>query len=530
MPGYSYGQPNNYPQTGYPGTGGTQPPAGSYGNQGAAPYSYFSAQASGGYNPPPVQTAANSYNTIPPGSGNNGYSTTPPVPVNNGYQFGNPVPAGTGYSPTPPMPSGNGYGNYVPQPTPVTPTGSFIPQTPYSPGYTSPGYQAGYPKPAANGYPQGYSPYSQMGKAPQNTIPPKQTPQQVPLNGGGYVPQKVNIRKRPIEKSDMVLYAVGGGLILLFIIAFWPLSNIVWLKWLFLIPAVLSTALLWLRPITDDGKRLCYTIVAGALCLAMIISIAQTQPVSDKTNPAKSQSGNQTASTGSGTNTGNNDSGTGDPYAGYGSSNYQPNTTSAPQQTSNANAVAGNRLLQFFTYWGENKIDDMVELCAPSWQVKQENAKKKLFTMLQNRRPTEFMLENISGPQGGDSLTFIMRVSIDKNNGKQVSIYQMSVRMVNESGNWYVDPNSLVSNEIQETPDPNATPVVTPTPSPYVDGNTVLYYNPDGGKQYHLDPNCIAIHSKYLPLKGKFTYSEINSGKYAELEPCNVCGAPLRNR
>ena len=130
--------------------------------------------------------------------------------------------------------------------------------------------------------------------------------------------------------------------------------------------------------------------------------------------------------------------------------------------------------------------------------------------------------------QGGDSLTFIMKVSIDKNNGKPVSIYQMSVRMVNESGQWYVDPNSLVSNEIQETPDPNATPVVTPTPEPYVDANTVLYYNPDGGKLYHSDQNCVSLHSRYLPLKGKFTYGQINDQPYASLEPCNVCGAPLR--
>lgn len=520
-PGYSYGQPNPYLQAGFPGTGGTQNPAagypnaspafqqaqqGGFGMQNSAPYGYASAQASGGYSPVPPMPPTNGYNTIPP------------------------TPATNGYNPVPPIPTGSGYGSYVPQPSPVTPTGSFIPQTPYSPGYTSPGYQPGYPKPAANGYPQGYSAYNQMGKIPQNTIPPKQTQENVPLNGGGYVPQPVSVRRRPMERNDKLLYIVGGALALLFILAIWPFSQSIVLKWLFLIPAVLSTALLWVKPITDDSKKLCYTIVAGALCIAMVISMITTNPGNGNGQSSGAQN-DQKSSTSSGGSSGNNESsGQTDPYAGYGTSNYQQNVTSAPQPTSNANALAGNRLLQFFTYWGENKLDNMVELCAPSWQVKQENAKKSIFTLLQNRRPTEFTLENISGPQGGDSLTFIMRVSIDKNNGKPVTIYQMSVRMVNESGQWYVDPNSLVSNEIQETPDPNATPVVTPTPTPYVDGNTVLYYNPDGGKLYHSDPNCISLHAKYLPLKGKFTYSEINSGKYAELEPCNVCGAPLRNR
>ena len=557
-PGYSYGQPNTYgqpgayPQTGYPAggavpQGGAQNPAAGYqqpapafrpqdgvngtGPQQSAGYvapqstgpvssgaqgPYF-APSYGGQNPAPYSYSATQ---------NSGYSPVPPAPVTGGY---NPVPQTT---------ANGGYGGYVPQPPQAATTGSFIPQTPYSPGYTSPGYQpayqpgyqAGYQKPAANGYPQGYSAYGQMGKTVSQATGPQQPQAQIPLNGGGYVPQQPRIRRRPIERRDLVLYVTGGILVLLFILSALAFPDSAALKWLFLIPAVGTTALLWLRPVTDDSKRLCYTIVACALCIATIIGLITMNP--DAGSSKKGGSSQSQSETGS---YGNDDigAGYGGTYqggsgSGYGASNYQQDNTPTPAPTSNVNAVAGTRLLNFFECWGNNDLDSMVALCAPSWQVKQENAKKALFSLLQNRRPTEFMLDNISGPQGGDSLTFIMKVSIDKNNGKPVSIYQMSVRMVNESGQWYVDPNSLVSNEIQETPDPNATPVVTPTPEPYVDANTVLYYNPDGGKLYHSDQNCVSLHSRYLPLKGKFTYGQINDQPDASLEPCNVCGAPLR--
>ena len=199
-------------------------------------------------------------------------------------------------------------------------------------------------------------------------------------------------------------------------------------------------------------------------------------------------------------------------------------------ETAVANAAAKERLTQVFISWSMNDLDKMVELCLPSWRVKQENPKKSLFQLLQNRTPIGNVTLVNDPAQNGDSLNFILQVTISRNNGKEPILSQMTVRMVVENGAWYVDPNSLKSNEIQETPDPNATPVITPTPTPYVDGNTKLYYNPDGGKLYHLEASCISVHSKYTPLKGVFTYSQINDGEYAKLEPCNVCGAPLRNR
>ena len=147
---------------------------------------------------------------------------------------------------------------------------------------------------------------------------------------------------------------------------------------------------------------------------------------------------------------------------------------------------------------------------------------------MKNRTPKEFMLENITGTDADSSRQVTLRIKIDRNNGKEPVIYRMTVLMLKENSEWYVDPKSLQTNEVAETTDPNVTPTQAPTPTPYVDANTVLYYNPDGGELYHLDPNCRIINSRYLPLKGHFTYGQINDSPYSELKPCNVCGAPLR--
>ena len=91
---------------------------------------------------------------------------------------------------------------------------------------------------------------------------------------------------------------------------------------------------------------------------------------------------------------------------------------------------------------------------------------------------------------------------------------------------------------ITEEPTPNPTPIITPTPyivttpdptePPVITDETILYFNPTGGERYHLDQNCKTINSKYLPLSGQFTFSEINDPQYENLQPCFVCGAPSK--
>jgi len=59
------------------------------------------------------------------------------------------------------------------------------------------------------------------------------------------------------------------------------------------------------------------------------------------------------------------------------------------------------------------------------------------------------------------------------------------------------------------------------------DASTPLYYNPNGGSNYHADAYCKGVKDRYLPLTG-FTYGELESGKYAGLTRCGYCVPPLR--
>lgn len=124
------------------------------------------------------------------------------------------------------------------------------------------------------------------------------------------------------------------------------------------------------------------------------------------------------------------------------------------------------------------------------------------------------------------SRTVTVVANIDKQNAQDPVKYRFSVIMLKENDIWYVDPKSLTTSEAQDTPTP--TPTSTPAPTQEVSANTVLYYNTDGGSYYHADPNCKRVAEEYLPLKGTFTYSQINDDPYSKLQPCNICNAPLR--
>ena len=64
--------------------------------------------------------------------------------------------------------------------------------------------------------------------------------------------------------------------------------------------------------------------------------------------------------------------------------------------------------------------------------------------------------------------------------------------------------------------------------TPYPDGDTLLYYNPNGGTSYHAHANCSSVRSKYLPLTA-FSYSELDTGVYASLTACPHC-VPAKRR
>lgn len=61
----------------------------------------------------------------------------------------------------------------------------------------------------------------------------------------------------------------------------------------------------------------------------------------------------------------------------------------------------------------------------------------------------------------------------------------------------------------------------------YPSDDTVLYYNPTGGQNYHSDEYCNAVKDRYLPLTA-FTYGELDDETYASLTPCPYCTNILR--
>ena len=520
-----YAQPQGYSQTqenmtsrSYqtPQVTGNQPPVGSQTSSGT--YTGQGSFSQSGYQQQPYAQPQGSY------SGNaysqmNSYPQSV-YPQQNSYQQSAAYPQPSGYQQpgSYPQPNQNpqagglsGYG----YPGAQAPGGSYIPQTPYSQGYTSPGYPAG-------GYQQGYNAYNQMGRAPQTPPNTRQDiSRQVPLNGGGYVPQPVPVRRQPFVLTDAYLLIASALLLVLFALGIVPSIGLGALKWVFLILAAGTIALLWLKPMTDNNKRLCYSIVFGLLALVTVISIvsgmagnAQTDRTNNNPDPVNTAVSGQ-AEPGQTSPTAQDAAPT-------------PSVTHTPEP--NADSEVLERLRTFFYYWNLNQQDNMLKLCSPSWAKKEDNPKATLFALLRNRTPKDYVEENISGTANDTSRTVTITSLMDRNNGKDPVKYRMNIIMDKEEadGLWYVNPNSLLSYEDVETTDPSITATPAPTETPAVYSNTVLYYNPGKGEYYHLDQNCKRIAEKYLPLQGHFTYAEINDEKYKKLKPCAICGAPYR--
>ena len=438
-----------------------------------------------------------------------------------------PYPQGSqGYSEMPRgyTPQQGGYA--YPQMNARTPGGS---QTGY--GYAQ-GAQNGYAQNgyAQNGYSQGqpgygdggYNAYAQMGR---NQAPQPGYSQQIPLNGGGYVPPPVPVRKQPFEFKNWMLILLGAVLAVLF--AAGTLLRQDALLIVFILLAAASAAFFWIRPLVSGNRRLCYTIIFGVLGMVALLNVLGIVPPrgSSARTPGQGQSQTDTTQAPAGASGGGTviDSRTGTVISAVEAEQPTATPTAAAEDTS-----ATDKLESFFLYWSANRQDEMLTLCLPSWQSSVDDPRIALYGLMANRTPLDYHMDKISGTSDDTSRTVTVTSTMDRNNGRPAVKYRLSILMVKEMDEWYVDPQSLKSYDEAETPDPAQEATPTPSPEPLVSAGTLLYYNPDGGTKYHLDQNCKSTHAKYLPMKGHFTYSEINDEKYAKLSPCNVCAAPLR--
>ncbi len=185
-----------------------------------------------------------------------------------------------------------------------------------------------------------------------------------------------------------------------------------------------------------------------------------------------------------------------------------------------------NRLYEFMSLWYEQDIAGMVYYSTSDWQAKQDNPQASMYSILKNRRPQYYELLSVSGDPDAAVRYAECNVNIDWNTGKIPETYNMLITMVlEEDGLWHVEPTSLETDKI---PEPTLVPELTPAPAAEITGDTILYYNPEGGSKYHLDPYCKTVNPKFLPLQGTFRYSEVNDPQYQELRTCHICLAPER--
>lgn len=187
----------------------------------------------------------------------------------------------------------------------------------------------------------------------------------------------------------------------------------------------------------------------------------------------------------------------------------------------------------FMEKWRKGIIADMVAHTPPSWREAQaDSAQQQLFWKFAQKPLQDW--RQMSAPTGtNDSTARTISIEADISYSGEVRTYAYDAIALCENGSWYVDPDSLSSGILKlastPTPDPNATstPTPEPTPTPTPGPKTKLYYNKNGGKYYHADPECYSVAKEFLPL-ASFTYGSLNKSPYTKLQPCPKCDAPSR--
>ena len=373
----------------------------------------------------------------------------------------------------------------------------------------------------------GYQPITKQSQSPY--MQGYQYPQGGQPQGYGYTQPMQRVQPKPAIKPETVAMVVLCGILPVLFILGLVFPGLPVLKWIFVVLAVVSVAALWIKPLVASNVRLTFTGVYAALAIVALVSALTGTPPLDSTagTNTPANQGNQVTSQQS-QNSVTAQQQTSNPLGNWTTEVPAAVATNPPSDPLNNQAV--EQLKSFFYFWTVNNQDNMITLCAPSWQRSVSEPKKALFSILQNRVPLEYEVEKISGTENDTARTVTVTAEIDKQNGRDPQKYRFQVIMKKEDGTWYVDPASLESNVVETTP--AVTINVTPEPPPEPDEatpNTVLYWNKSGGgSYYHLDRYCPSTKAKYLPFDGEFTFSQINDDQYRDLSPCTTCNAPLR--
>lgn len=415
---------------------------------------------------------------------------------------------------------------YVP-PAPSAPNvqaASFAARMPFSQtvpfsagGANVPPVFSGAPQSAAQPASSFSMPFAQQPAAPmQQPVQPAFQPA---------APKKT---RAPMNMDKLLSVFLFGLLPLLFIPCIF--SSLDFLRYAFLGLCVAGLGAMWYRQMYAPATRLIVSMVYVALCIVCIALMMQGTADNRRLNTPAEPASVQITS---------------EPEnsqvlaaAAYVETPMPSEPTPTPEGMGASQAQ--QRLETFMTLWEANNVSEMVSLVQPSWCSAQENPSTALFMVLSNRTPEDFTIEEVGGTEQDSSRTITMTATINKNTGKAASVYRFMIMMVKEGDEWYVNPNSLATNdkEADTASDENVVnnrnasgstteaPRTTVTPAP--PASTTLYYNPNGGSYYHLDAYCPSVNEEYLPLTGTFPYSELGTYKNQYgLLPCLKCDAPV---
>ncbi|MBE0600842.1 MAG: hypothetical protein IH607_03580 [Firmicutes bacterium] len=405
---------------------------------------------------------------------------------------------------------------------------------------------------AVNGRAQGYVPPSAIPMEQAATMQQNTMPQTVPYPAYGQPPYTMQpFNRQPDPMGGYPAYGNGGGMppeqppvkrqkppynvdnwlkMLLYIIL--PLVFVLCialrdqgfdlLRYLFMTASAASVGILWYRQSFSSSLRTGITIGYGLMCVVLVVMML-------------SGAGSDTVNTNANITPQPTPSITEEPSAE--ALGYQPDQapqTTPPAEVAPADTQEGLRLAAFMDSWAQNDIEAMLNYVMPSWRTTKTDPAVTLFSYVANRTPIDYTIESVSGETGDTSRAITMNASIDKNNGNDPVRYRFNILMSQEEGEWYVDPNSISTNESTptETPLPdNIDALYTPAPrttvTPVPPDSTLLYYNPNGGKYYHADPQCSSVNAKYLPM-ASFTFGELGESPFKSLIPCLVCNAPSK--
>lgn len=399
----------------------------------------------------------------------------------------------------------------------------------YTPGYTN-----------TRGASQGRQPQQQARTAAR----PQGQRQAAPP-----APRRQTQQPPPARPSkDLVMFAVT-----LFVL---PLVGIIGVfarpfLWAFVVLALLCVAALWVFRCFAQGTRTVFSIGIGVISIMALLIVVDVTPKTDNyplIDPALA-AGPSTQ------NIGNTDLGTtpdglegmqlgGEQDDTLGGSpdltpTYEPLAGGVAAEETEAppvNPVASEAqaaLENYMRAWQAKDYEAMATYALPSWRNAQQQPSMQLYWTHDWWILNSWTIQSEAMSPTADSATFTLITDAAKNNSARTTVkYKYLATVINESGSWYVDPESVRTGmEVDESlPSAYSQSAGDPTaePEPTIPPNMQLWYNSDGGSYYHTQEKCSSIAERNHKHMKAFAYSELGNDTYKKLEPCSVCSAPER--